>query len=365
MMKRLLNLLFALALAPLVFAQSYSAILTGAAEVPGPGDPDGTGFAVVTVSGTTLTYAVWVQGIGAPTGAHIHTGAAGVAGDVLVPLDVNQLGNGSTTVSQTVANQITANPAGFYVNVHNAEFTGGALRGQLVAPPAGEGAMAVYLPVVSKAKGASNTNFVTDLRVVNVGASTATVTLDYYGSNPAGLTAPSVTKTVTVDPGEQKVLDDVVNVTLGVTSGFGGLKISSTRDIIATARVVNDLRDQGLGTAGLLMPAVEAGKTSSTIAFLAQNVDYRTNIGWFNYSATPVTVTFTARRSSDGAALGATTVTIPGGAMVQQGVFALISSVPEVDRTQSNFYVSWTSTAPILIYGAMTDNRSGDAVVNQ
>ena len=60
-------------------AQSFSALLTGAAEFPGPGDADGTGLAVVTISGTTVTYTVFHQGIGTPTLAHIHRGAAGTA----------------------------------------------------------------------------------------------------------------------------------------------------------------------------------------------------------------------------------------------------------------------------------------------
>ena len=38
--------------------------------------------------------------------------------------------------------------------------------------------------------------------------------------------------------------------------------------------------------------------------------------------------------------------------MVQQPAFALISSVPEADRTQNDFYVTWTSNAPLFVYGS-------------
>src|SRR5688572_29075179 len=133
-MKRIAALLIAFALLPLTAAaQSYSASLSGAQEVPGPGDTDGVGVAVVTIDGNNIRYSVLHQGIGAPTAAHIHTGAAGVAGPVIVPLDHNSLLSGvASNVSAEVISQIKANPAGFYVNVHNAEFTGGAIRGQLV-----------------------------------------------------------------------------------------------------------------------------------------------------------------------------------------------------------------------------------------
>ncbi len=365
-MNRFAILLLLLAITPAAaLAQSYSAILTGAAEVPGPGDTDGTGFAVITIDGTTLRYNVWTQNIAAPTQAHIHTGAAGVAGNVFVALDVNALTNGSTPIATEVANQIKANPSAFYVNVHNADFPSGAVRGQLTNVASGEGTTTSYVPVVGKVTGANNTNFVTDVRIINNGAVTASVTLDYFASSGAGHSAPSATKTISVLPGEQEVLDDVVGVTLGVASGLGGLRITSDQNIVASARVINDLRASNAGTAGFALDAVDAGKLSGTINFLTSNNDFRTNVGFFNPGASRLTATFVARRSSDGAVLGTSTITINGFAMVQQPAFSLISSVPSSDQTQNNYYLTWTSSAPLFVYGAVTDNKTGDAVLNQ
>ncbi len=365
-MKRTAILLFLLALMPVVAsAQSYSVLLTGPAEVPGPGDADGAGFGVVTIDGTTLRYSIWTQNIGAPTAAHIHTGVAGVAGDVLVTLDVNMLTNGTATITPAVASQLNANPSGFYVNVHNAEFTGGAIRGQLAATTSGEGTMTAYIPVVGKVGGQNNTNFVTDMRIVNNGGATANVTLDYFAQNPAGQTAATATKQITVAPGEQKVLDDVVGVTLGVTSGLGGLRITSDQNVVASARIINDLRATGAGTAGFAVEADEEADSAAVISFLTSNSDYRTNVGYFNPRSSSVTATFVAHRSSDGAVLGSNTLTIPGYAMVQQDAFALISSVATADRTQTTYYITWTANAPLFVYGAVTDNETGDAVLNQ
>ncbi len=66
-----------------------------------------------------------------PTGQHIHTGAAGVPGGVLIALPGTW--SGSTTASATDISNIIANPAGFYVNVHTTDYPGGAIRGQMVA----------------------------------------------------------------------------------------------------------------------------------------------------------------------------------------------------------------------------------------
>lgn len=357
-MKRLAILLFVLALAPVAaFAQSYSALLTGTAEVPGPGDTDGAGLAVITIDGTTLRHNIFVQNIAPATAAHIHTGAAGVAGGVLVPLDHDHLANGSVTITQAQADQIRANPAGFYVNVHNGDFPNGAVRGQLTSSVSGEGTMTSYIPVIGKVAGANDTNFVTDLRIVNNGGSTASVKLDYFQQG-----AVTATQTVAVLPGEQKVLDDVVGFLNA--SGLGGLRITADQSVVASARIINDLRAQSLGTAGFAIDAVETPKASGTVMFLSNSVDYRTNIGYFNASPSSVTATFTAR-ATDGTVLGTNSVTIAAWSMVQQGAFALISNVPEASRTQNDFYVTWSANAPLFVYGAVTDNKTGDAVVNQ
>lgn len=363
-MKRIGLLLLLLVLVPAAHAQSYSAQLTGGAEVPGPGDTDGTGFAVVTVSGTTLTYVVWFQDIGAPTAAGIHLGVAGASGGVVVPFTVSTLSSGSTTITQQLADEINTNPAGYYVNVQNAEFANGAIRGQLTRGD-GEGLRTAYLPVIGKVKGAAGTNFVTDLSILNDGGAVANVTIDFYAQNPAGQTAPTTTRSLQVAPGEQKVLVDVMLGTLEIESGLGAVRMTSDQNVVVNGRVINDLRSEAKGTAGFAFEAQESGQLRGSMSFLAQDADFRTNIGYFNPSSAPVTATFVARRTSDGAVLGSNSVTIPGYSMVQQAAFVLIASVPEAQRVQSSFYVSWTSEAPLFVYAAVTDNTTGDAVLDR
>lgn len=114
---------------------SYTANLSGQQEVPGPGDPDGTGSAEVTVVEAidNVCYKLNVQNIATPTAAHIHRGAVGTAGPPVVTLapPTNGASDGCVSAPADVAAAIEANPAGFYVNVHNAEYPGGAVRGQL------------------------------------------------------------------------------------------------------------------------------------------------------------------------------------------------------------------------------------------
>ena len=357
MMKRSIAFLFLVALLSLpAFAQSYSAILSGANE-PGGGDTDGTGFAVVTIDGTTLRYSVFAQNINAPTASHIHAGAAGTNGSVVVPFTVGTLSNGATTITAQLASDINANPAGFYVNVHTSDFPNGAIRGQL-ARAAGDGTLVSWFPVIGRTTGIGGTNFVTDMRIINNGGAIANVKLEFFPQNADGNGAPSVTKTITVVPGEQKVLNDVMQGTLTLASGLGGLKITSDQNVLSSVRVINDLRADGKGTAGLSYNSSSGGATSGTIPFLSQNVDFRTNVGYFDPSASPVTATFVARKP-DGSVLGTSTLTIPGFAMLQQPASSLISAVT---GDQNDFFITWTSNAPLFVYGAVTDNKTGDAV---
>jgi CHRD domain len=67
-------------------------------------------------------------------GAHIHKGAAGASGPVVVPFTApgaTGTSNGCATVEQSLIDEILGNLSGFYVNVYTKEHKGGAIRAQL------------------------------------------------------------------------------------------------------------------------------------------------------------------------------------------------------------------------------------------
>jgi hypothetical protein len=98
---------------------------------------------------TAVSLDVTVSATGFPPGtaltqSHIHGGAAGVNGGILVSFGLSAgevtfpTGSGSFTkrdVTMTIdqANSIMANPGAFYVNIHTADNPGGVARGQLTA----------------------------------------------------------------------------------------------------------------------------------------------------------------------------------------------------------------------------------------
>ncbi|MEW2550943.1 CHRD domain-containing protein [Streptomyces zhihengii] len=123
-------------------AVTFAVVMTGAHEVPEKGgpavnDPDGKAVALVKIKGDRIVFAMQWQGF-VPSQGHIHQGAAGQNGEVRVPLfgtempgSVHSAAGHGTIEDAKLADRLRAHPSGFYLNLHSAEFPGGAVRGQL------------------------------------------------------------------------------------------------------------------------------------------------------------------------------------------------------------------------------------------
>lgn len=115
--------------------RTFSITLSGAQEVP-PADPDGSGTATITLNHGQgqVCWELTASNIASATAAHIHVAPVGVNGPVVVPLSPPTSGSSSGCVdgvNQDLIKAIIQNPEAYYVNVHNAEYPGGAIRGQL------------------------------------------------------------------------------------------------------------------------------------------------------------------------------------------------------------------------------------------
>jgi hypothetical protein len=113
-----------------------SAKLKGTNEAPVKGDPNGQGLAVIhfnSTKGTTCWDFKGVTGIAKPNAAHIHKGSKGISGPVVVPFGSTYKASGCVKTAKALIEKIETSPNGYYVNIHNAKYPAGALRGQLVA----------------------------------------------------------------------------------------------------------------------------------------------------------------------------------------------------------------------------------------
>jgi hypothetical protein len=116
----------------------FTTTLTGAAEVPGPGDPDGSGTATIWLNPgqEEVCFEITVSNITLPaTGAHIHVGTATESGPVVVgltPPGATGSSSGCVSADRDLIKAIIQNPENYYVNVHTLPLYGaGAVRGQL------------------------------------------------------------------------------------------------------------------------------------------------------------------------------------------------------------------------------------------
>ncbi|MEQ1909970.1 MAG: CHRD domain-containing protein [Vicinamibacterales bacterium] len=143
---------------PAAAPPKFTAALSPANEVPAVSNADATGSGTATITMTvfkdaagnittaTVDFAVSLTGFPAGTtltGAHIHPGAAGINGGIIVntgltngeitlPGGAGSITKGSITVDPALAQAIINAPGAYYFNVHSTLNTGGAARGQLV-----------------------------------------------------------------------------------------------------------------------------------------------------------------------------------------------------------------------------------------
>jgi len=145
------------AVAPSNLPVVFTAQLSPANEVPPVGNPESSGRGAVqitftvtrdatgTITAGTVGFDLQLSGFPGTTAviaAHIHTGAAGSNGPVLVNTGITtgivSLTDGVGTfhaaginVSAATIQNIVNNPAGFYFNVHSTQNPAGFSRGQL------------------------------------------------------------------------------------------------------------------------------------------------------------------------------------------------------------------------------------------
>jgi len=178
-----------------VSAQTLGAVLTASQETPATTTP-GFGNATVTFDSTrqNITVTITVSNLGSPiTGFHIHKGTVGVPGSIVedfVGLGGHFVGNvisGTFPVDPVVGQAMATNPADYYVNVHTAQFPGGAIRGQLMFVSGNAAELAADMRGSNETPPNSSTAFGSVLLHFDTAANTITWEL-----NTSGIASPTL-----------------------------------------------------------------------------------------------------------------------------------------------------------------------------
>jgi plastocyanin len=221
-----------------------------------------------------------------------------------------------------------------------------------------------YVPAVARGPGANGTFFRSDLRIVNLSASAASVDLTFLPSGSDNRTAQTVQ--LSVGGRESRDVDDVVQSVFGVAAGIGGLRVTSSADLVVTSRTYTSSGDPECpGTYGQFIPALEASRavTRGVIGHLGSSEvpvsGFRTNIGAVNPSDASVTVVLNLRNGAGGASLGTATLALQPFGHLQQGLASLFSVAT---LTSSNLFLEIDAPSAVLAYASIVDNESGDSI---
>ncbi|HEV7572087.1 MAG TPA: hypothetical protein VGQ21_11370 [Thermoanaerobaculia bacterium] len=133
-----------------------------------------------------------------------------------------------------------------------------------------------------------------DVRIFNAGVDPQYVTLTLYPLNDA--TGPTISRSLTVNPGEVTILDNIVASRFGATNIGGAMHVDTLTDanLVVTGRTYNQI--DGGGTFGQFIaavtPADAVGKGTRVLNVLQveDSTRYRTNLGIAEVSGKPVTV---------------------------------------------------------------------------
>ncbi len=205
-------------------------------------------------------------------------------------------------------------------------------------------------------------NFHTDMRVFNGGASTANVTLQYYAQ---GTSTPAATSQVSIAPGEVKALDNVLVKQFNLTTGNGSVVATTTSDssLVVTARTFSRDKVTG-GTFGQFIPGVTTadsvgnGDRALQVLQLEESPAFRTNLGLMEVTGNDTTVELLAY-SPDSKVASRLVVPLSAGQYIQKGGIFKSMGFNNVYNGRITARVI-SGTGRIAAYGSVVDNRTTD-----
>jgi plastocyanin len=214
--------------------------------------------------------------------------------------------------------------------------------------------------------GSGGAEFHSDVRILNPGSSPVTVTPTLYDqATGETVTKPAIEVAARTQVAYDNVLASLFGRTLGQGS-FGPMRFQSTGTIIVSSSV-NNVNACGSGAvSGQWLPGLEdsqatkAGLLYQLAVSGVSTTGYRTNVV-FVYPASSGTTTVTAKlRRGDGSLLsqGILGPLGPNGftqVAVNDGSFPGVGST-----TDTNLWLEFTSSQPVLSFASVIANASGD-----
>ena len=295
-------------------------------------------------SGASATLSVSVTG-GSPFTYQWYRGSSG---DTSSPI-------AGATSSSYITPPLTV-MSSYWVQVSNS--CGSVSSTTAVITVTGGGTTTYYLPAIAHNPGNNNTQWRSDLSVVNTSAGSTTITLTYYSSGAPMSQAATIAGSGTVK--WWNVLETLFGLSSG-TSSQGTVVITSNVPLAITARTYNQAAS---GSFGQFYPAVQSGglllqNQTAYLPLLEKSSAFRTNVGALNLGGGDCTVEFRVYGASGSQFGSAVSLNVPAGRWAQLN--DLFGTAAAGSPSTAYAKVKPTSAAcQIWSYGAVVDNVTGD-----
>jgi len=225
----------------------------------------------------------------------------------------------------------------------------------------GSSAVSYILPSSAYSAGAGGAEFHTDLRIMNSYSSPVTVLPSFF-DQATGATVPGTP--FVVDPRNQAAFDNVLSSLFGRSLGsYGPIRLETSGPVIVSASVNNVNACSSGAVSGQWLPGIETSRalTAGVLVQLGLSTNpgsgYRTNVVFMNPGGQLATVSATLRRGG-GSLVGSTVI----GPLASNGFRQLsLAAVPGASAiSDTNLYLEFTSTQPVLAFASVINNASGD-----
>jgi hypothetical protein len=229
----------------------------------------------------------------------------------------------------------------------------------------------VTVAATASIHGANGTFFHTDAWINNPLGVAVSVTATYHCF--AGLSCGTGTAQFNIDAGKAVTYTDIISTLFGAPESAGAISFAySSPSYVSTLKVVTRtytplLPNPTVGTFLEGRAAVDAVGAATFVGLGNHGGDrsggFRTNVGLYNPSAFPNTVTFTLA-ASDGTPIGQPVQQVWGARESRQlnDIFGIAGAGSTV-TTDATVHV--TTTLPAFPYVSVTDNQSGDTSIEQ
>ncbi|MCU0305976.1 MAG: hypothetical protein MUC56_18125 [Thermoanaerobaculales bacterium] len=225
----------------------------------------------------------------------------------------------------------------------------------------GGGATTTWVPVVSRANGANNSTWRSDIGIFNPGTTTATVIIRVHVATGV------ISRTITLNGGGQRIITDIIGWIDPDAFTSGAVSIISNRTLIITSRTYNRFAvgaicfptgtlGQALG--GALVGVGLASGQSAWVPNLVENALFRSNIGYTNTGTTTASLTVRLFNGS-GVQVGTYNVSLAPGQWKQASQpFRSVAGIGNLDAGSARITV--TSGSGVFAYGSVIDNITND-----